>query len=153
MIQFQLELVISDSVDVAQLEASTPALTIASAVWTYMTSHILVNNFRCRSQKLPKANILHQGIYPVVIVILVHSQRSYIDTATVAVHGIQDPSGYTSSNMRQQWVDPRAASTQLTHPIQINVIQLHEMHTDTSDDGVDESVILPRETKIGGVVP
>ena len=45
----QLEAVVTDSGNVAELEDSTPGLAFASDVWTYMTSHILVKsppNFR-----------------------------------------------------------------------------------------------------------
>ncbi|KAH9923647.1 uncharacterized protein B0H18DRAFT_458561 [Fomitopsis serialis] len=63
---FFLEAVVTDSGNVGELETSTPQLAFASTVWTYMTSHIL-------------------GIYPVVIVILVHSHKSYIDDTTTTV--------------------------------------------------------------------
>ncbi|KAH9923648.1 purine nucleoside permease-domain-containing protein [Fomitopsis serialis] len=74
---FLLEAVVTDSGDVAQLEASTPQLAFASEIWTYMTSHIL-------------------GIYPVVIVILVHSHKSYIDDTTTTL--ATAPSGATNDS-------------------------------------------------------
>ena len=59
----KLSAVIDERGSVAALENSTPGLQFGSTIWTYMTSHIL-------------------GIYPLVIVILVHSQKSYIDNST-----------------------------------------------------------------------
>jgi len=68
---FFLESVVGDTGDIHELEESTLPLQFASIVWTYMTSHIL-------------------GIYPTVIVILVASQKSYIETSI-------DESGNTPS--------------------------------------------------------
>ncbi|TBU51484.1 hypothetical protein BD310DRAFT_963050 [Dichomitus squalens] len=62
---FFLSAVIDEAGNVPTLETSTPQLAFASTVWTYMTSHIL-------------------GIYPVVIVILVYMQKSYINASTSA---------------------------------------------------------------------
>ncbi|VDB96765.1 unnamed protein product [Peniophora sp. CBMAI 1063] len=58
---FFLSAVVSDSGDLTSRETSTPQLAFAYTVWAFMTSHIL-------------------GIYPALIVVLVHTQRSYIPT-------------------------------------------------------------------------
>ncbi|KZV70601.1 hypothetical protein PENSPDRAFT_752404 [Peniophora sp. CONT] len=57
---FFLQVVISSTRTVNDLELSTPRLQFATNVWTYMTNHIM-------------------GVYPVIVVILVRSQRSYIE--------------------------------------------------------------------------
>ncbi|VDC03906.1 unnamed protein product [Peniophora sp. CBMAI 1063] len=59
---FFLQVLISSSTTVNDAELSTPSLQFATNVWTYMTNHIL-------------------GAYPVLVVILVRSQRSYIEGA------------------------------------------------------------------------
>ncbi|KAI0033006.1 hypothetical protein K488DRAFT_16078, partial [Vararia minispora EC-137] len=60
---FFLEVFISSLGDITQRQAATPSLAFASTVYIYASSHIV-------------------GIYPTIIVILVHYQKSYIDTTT-----------------------------------------------------------------------
>ncbi|KIP02169.1 hypothetical protein PHLGIDRAFT_130883 [Phlebiopsis gigantea 11061_1 CR5-6] len=113
---FFLEAVVSDSGNVGELEESTPGLAFASTVWTFMTSHIM-------------------GIYPVIIVILVHLQRSYIEPAAIVGSGPLPSSQATSTSMNRSraWSGSRAvASIQRphAHAIEVNV---HELHTIQGD--------------------
>ena len=96
----QLSAVIGDSGDVGELETSTKGLAFASDVWTYMTSHILVRPSLAPLSVIPLPKSMLQGIYPLVIVILVHTQKSYIDETTATVV----PSYGHSTNMsRTVW--------------------------------------------------
>lgn len=81
-----------------------------------------------------------------IIVILVHSQKSYIETATTAV-ALPSSSVFTSSSTtRRNWDTSQYASTaEGAHPIEINVHELREMHNgvrraskSTNDDVGDE---------------
>lgn len=114
-----------------------------------MTSHILVSaHVTCQSTPLILRN---QGIYPVIIVILVHSQKSYIDTTAAysGSHPIQG-SGYTgSANTRPPWDSSHTAfsTRKRTQPIEINVHELREPHRIVSsktiiDDGTDDTVVV-----------
>ncbi|KIP01779.1 hypothetical protein PHLGIDRAFT_38176 [Phlebiopsis gigantea 11061_1 CR5-6] len=60
---FFLSAVVADTPRVARLEQSTLSSSLANRVWAYLTSHIIC-------------------IYPVAVIIIVHSQHSYIDAAT-----------------------------------------------------------------------
>ncbi|VDC03908.1 unnamed protein product [Peniophora sp. CBMAI 1063] len=90
---FCLVSVIDDSGPVASLEESTPRLAFANSIWTYMTSHIV-------------------GIYPALVVILVNSQKSYIDGVEVSsrrtallshTSHTQSGSGTAASSQRPYW--------------------------------------------------
>ncbi|VDB86988.1 unnamed protein product [Peniophora sp. CBMAI 1063] len=127
---FCLSAVVDDVGNVPDLETSTPQLAFASTIWTYMTSHIL-------------------GIYPVLVVILVHSQKSYIDGVTNSSSGsgtlysqsrLQSdirsaPSGSRSdwgsasvgSRAKQAFVKPGRA-----HVLDINVTELRQVHREPS---------------------
>ncbi|KAI0033007.1 hypothetical protein K488DRAFT_70187 [Vararia minispora EC-137] len=61
---FFLEVFIASLGDITQRQAATPSLAFASTVYIYTISHVV-------------------GIYPTVIVILVHHQKSYIDTTAM----------------------------------------------------------------------
>ncbi|KIP03865.1 hypothetical protein PHLGIDRAFT_222482 [Phlebiopsis gigantea 11061_1 CR5-6] len=61
---FFIEAIITDSSSaIIQAEVATTAKAFACTIWTYMTSHIV-------------------GIYPAVVVILAHSQRSCFETVS-----------------------------------------------------------------------
>ncbi len=145
--QQQLESVVTDSGNVGNLETATPSLAFATDIWTYMTSHILVRTPIIRLATISDLRVFPQGIYPVVIVILVHSQKSYIETATTAVVLPTSSSGFTSSSTtRRNWDTSQYGSTvECAHPIEINVHELREMHNGarraskaTNDDGGDD---------------
>ncbi|KAI0034242.1 hypothetical protein K488DRAFT_84216 [Vararia minispora EC-137] len=61
---FFLEIFISSLGNLTQLEDATPSLALASTIHTYTTSHIV-------------------GIYPTIVVILVHYHKSYIEATTM----------------------------------------------------------------------
>ncbi|KAH9841697.1 uncharacterized protein C8Q71DRAFT_344369 [Rhodofomes roseus] len=103
---FFLEAVVTDSGDIGELEGSTPQLAFASTVWTYMTSHIL-------------------GIYPVVIVILVHSHKSYIDdtTTTVAIATPGTASYSSPASSRAYWGSRRTLpKTHQAHAVELDAL-------------------------------
>lgn len=79
----QLQAVISDSGNIPTLEHSTSSLTFSGTIWVYNQSHIVVSTLCC----LPM-QVFHsprQGIYPAMVVILVHSERSYIENVTIEI--------------------------------------------------------------------
>ena len=121
-----------------------------------MTSHILVC-FSLLSLASGVQRLIRdlKGIYPVIIIILVHSQKSYIDTATATgypTHDLPRPSEYTNSSgtTRRAWDSSRDVSySKRPHPIEINVHELHTMQGGASskslaDVGRDDSVITAR---------
>ncbi|KIP02164.1 hypothetical protein PHLGIDRAFT_20512 [Phlebiopsis gigantea 11061_1 CR5-6] len=127
---FFLEPVVTDIGHVRELEHSTPGLDFASQVWTYMTSHIL-------------------GIYPLVILILVHSERSYIEnTNTWTSAHFQTSMEYThSTDSRRYWNNSHSAATDgatRTRPIEVNVHELRDVNGNVSlkslGDTMDETV-------------
>ncbi|KIP09011.1 hypothetical protein PHLGIDRAFT_350665 [Phlebiopsis gigantea 11061_1 CR5-6] len=135
---FFLEAVVEDSGNIGQLEESTVGLEFASTIWTYMTSHIL-------------------GIYPALIVILVHSQRSYIETVTtLTAHSIPSRGSQAAPSTTRLWNASHAGSSTLrVPPIEVDVTELRKMHGSNSwhkavtDEG-DESSVLergPRDVK------
>ncbi|KIP02022.1 hypothetical protein PHLGIDRAFT_314519 [Phlebiopsis gigantea 11061_1 CR5-6] len=75
---FFLHAVIEDSTSVGRLEASTPGLMFSSTIWIYMTSHIV-------------------SIYPVGVIILVHTTYSMSAAATEAVSSV----GFAGSGGRR----------------------------------------------------
>ncbi|EPS93963.1 hypothetical protein FOMPIDRAFT_1135145 [Fomitopsis schrenkii] len=101
---FFLEAVITDTGNIGNLESSTPQLAFASQIWTYMTSHIL-------------------GIYPVVVVILVHSQKSYIEDTTIVAAA---PSDFASGSSRSHWGSrpsfPRVIQIHQTHAVELDAL-------------------------------
>ena len=91
MINFwQLSAVIGDSGNVNELETSTPELAFASYLWTYMTSHILVRRATDHFRFCHLLIDMSQGMYPLIVVILVHSQKSYIEEATINIPQSKD---------------------------------------------------------------
>ncbi|KIP02129.1 hypothetical protein PHLGIDRAFT_309382 [Phlebiopsis gigantea 11061_1 CR5-6] len=107
---FHLQAVISDSGAIPALEHSTVGLTFAGTIWTYNMSHVM-------------------AIYPAIVVILVHSERSYIDNATMESMNFA-PGGSRSGQLTTvgpTWTVSQTATTgQGTQPIEINV---HELRT------------------------
>ncbi|VDC03905.1 unnamed protein product [Peniophora sp. CBMAI 1063] len=61
-LMFFVQVLVNSSPAVSHQESTTPGLEFAANVWSYMTNHII-------------------GAYPVLIVIFVRSQRSYIEDA------------------------------------------------------------------------
>ena len=80
-----MKIVLSDVGNIGELERSTPELEFASTIWTDMTSHIVVGIVFCTVPIDVPLILSPQGIYPAVIVIVVHSQKSYIDDTTTAL--------------------------------------------------------------------
>ncbi|KZV70613.1 hypothetical protein PENSPDRAFT_685327 [Peniophora sp. CONT] len=134
---FFLSAVIDDAGDIPDLEESTPNLQFASTVWTYMTSHIL-------------------GIYPVIVVILVHSQRSYIESVTTSATAGTLPSRYSHSHSgshsapsHRPWAGTSTISSMGSHVkpapfvpgrghfLDINVHELRQVHAEPSFEDVD----------------
>lgn len=83
-----------------------------------------------------------QGIYPVLIIILVHLERSYIEpTSTASASHPPHPSQFTTSvGSRPWWGNQRPVSTtQRSHPIEVNVHELREMHLGSPSKSVTDS--------------
>ncbi|VDC05842.1 unnamed protein product [Peniophora sp. CBMAI 1063] len=113
---------LDDVGDVPSLETSTPALVFSTEIWTYTTSEII-------------------GIYPVIIVLLVHSQRSYIDDVVMSTIGIipthsiikfaappSNKDGAAVTSVRHEGRD--------SHVLHIDVHELQERHEGASfNDG------------------
>ena len=89
----QLSAVVNDSGDLPSRENSTPQLTFASNVWTYMTSHIV-------------------GIYPAAIVIIVNTQRSYIPPSDFTLTTIYVSSTSESGDLEAGDDGPQANRTE-----------------------------------------
>ncbi|VDB99127.1 unnamed protein product [Peniophora sp. CBMAI 1063] len=135
---FFLSAVVDDAGNVPNLEESTLQLQFASTVWTYMTSHIL-------------------GIYPVIVVILVHSQRSYIESVTTTTAASSTlPSRYSHSHSgshstpaHKPWIGTSTVSSTGSHAkpapfvpgrdhfLDIDVHELRQVHADPSIDDVN----------------
>ncbi|KZV63927.1 hypothetical protein PENSPDRAFT_757585 [Peniophora sp. CONT] len=126
---FILSAVVDDAGNVPNLETSTPQLVFASTIWTYMTSHIL-------------------GMYPVIVVILVHSRKSYIEGATNSAGSgtvySQSPRVHSESrsapSSRSDWgtgsVGSRVKHAFIKpgrgHVLDINVTELRQVHREQS---------------------
>ncbi|KZV70602.1 hypothetical protein PENSPDRAFT_752405 [Peniophora sp. CONT] len=140
---FFLQYLISSTVTVSALELSTPQLQFAANIWTYMTNHIM-------------------GAYPVVVVILVRSQRSYIDDAMNSL-GLIPPgsseykySGHHSKSLPTHRLDNGTSTVETSysnssplstprrgHLLDIDVRERREVHdglslTDVSGSGAGD---------------
>ena len=93
-----------------------------------------------------------------IVVILVHSQKSYIETTTtVAISHIPNASDYTGSSATRRHWDSAHDSSSNEHalPIKVSVHELREIHAEQSSSslkggGGDESIALGKvseETK------
>jgi len=130
---FFLSAVIDDSGNIGQLENSTPLFQWSTTIWTYMTSHIL-------------------GIYPVVIVLLVTSQKSYIESATNTsgntastgrvTYTTSSAQGWAALGSRSKFTTSR--STARSHVVDIGVHELREVHP---SDSVDYTGTIEAEEK------
>ncbi|KAI0717645.1 hypothetical protein C8Q72DRAFT_789561 [Fomitopsis betulina] len=94
---FFIEGVVSDTRNISRLENSTPQLVFTITIWTYMTSHIL-------------------GIYPVLIVLLVHCQKSYIDDTTETLASLPRFATNHESPTRPRFYWNSRSQAQLTLP-------------------------------------
>lgn len=141
---------ISDTGNIGELEYRTPGLALASTVWTFMTSHILVSSFEPFRSLI--TYIILQGIYPVLIIILVHLERSFIKHNSTPS---STPPRPDFVNNRWAWNNNRRpVSAMQTHTIEVNVHELRELHG-TQElksevyDGSEE--IRVKEVKFSGV--
>ncbi|KZV62969.1 hypothetical protein PENSPDRAFT_228827 [Peniophora sp. CONT] len=123
---FFLSAVVADIGDLPSRETSTPQLAFASNIWTYMTSHIL-------------------GIYPALIVILVHTQRSYISgndftLSTIYFSGESDQakgeSDASHAGRLKHTVPAHEHEARAGHFLDIHVPELHcGAHQSSARDG------------------
>ena len=145
--------------NVGEEETSTAGLAFASDIWTYMTSHILVMNVSALVITIAETCSL-QGIYPVIIVILVSKQRSYIEATTSIATDHTPRSNYTgSTNSRLPWGSRHTERS--GNAIQINVHEMRMMRGGSNmgserlaDDSASESIkkIQDTEKALPGVV-
>ena len=80
-----------------------------------------------------------------IIIILVHSQRSYIETSTTwtTAHFKPGSEFSQSTDSRRYWGGSRGgiSSGQRTHPIEVNVHELRQVHgVSASFKSIDETV-------------
>ena len=143
--------VINDSGPIARAELSTPDLAFANAVWTYMTSHIVVHPY---FTIMISPTQTPQGIYPALVVIMVNSQKSYIDGTRISpkraalltqTSHTQSGSHTAVSSQRPYWatsdgLGSRPKKAELMSPedhvLNIEVHELREVHNDTTFDDV-----------------
>ena len=106
---------VSDIGDMPSRETSTPQLAFASNIWTFMTSHIL-------------------GIYPALVVILVHTQRSYISPddrslSTIYLSAASDQPKSDNVISRPRSLKRTRTRERETSAGPIFDIQVHELHS------------------------
>lgn len=112
----QIEGVVSDTRNISRLENSTPQLVFTITIWTYMTSHILVRVLLCILSSSHTRCCVIQGIYPVLIVLLVHCQKSYIDDTTETLASLPRFATNHESPTRPRFYWNSRSQAQLTLP-------------------------------------
>ena len=142
-----------DSVN-AKIEAN-PRLTFALTIYEYITSLIVVSYYvsSATQPSLIFSLLLSQGIYPTVVVILVHSSYSVLDSragtsARVFVSKPLTSRGASEGGVMHSNTSTAALSeTGGVHKTEINLYEMSQMsHDDDTDKGGPLTMSVPRKT-------